>query len=451
MLVTVAVALAAPGAARANGRFPQSIDVHFKPGDDQVMALQVTFGLIVTTDGGAHWRWVCEEAVGFGGVYDPDYAFTSSGLLLATTTSADGLRLTRDFCNWSQAPAPLGNTFASQVEVGSDDTIFVAAAGGDDAQIYVSDDDGATIAPRSSPGVAGDWWESLTVAPSTSGATTRLYLTGFRLVSGLKQRMMFRSDDAATTWVPLPITDFAFGGEGADLQIAAVSPTDPDLVYARVFQANGMGIGDDIYRSVDAGQTWTRVFQSGDNVTAVVIRQSGQVVLATQQSGVHVSTDGVTFGTPVATTPAAYCMQEHGGVLYLCSNGFLPDEMALGTGATAGTWTPILAYKDIQDAVSCAEGTAEHDVCAVQRWCPTVCQIGFDDPDCVCVTPTIDAGPGCPAGQVLTDAGSCVAEPPKDSCCNVGGGPGGAALLAVLVALPLTRRRRRRATARDRR
>src|SRR5678815_2464803 len=76
----------AAGVAHANGRFPATIDVHFKPGDPDVIALQVTWGLITSTDGGATWHWSCEEAVGFGGIYDPDYAFTSTGLLLATTT-----------------------------------------------------------------------------------------------------------------------------------------------------------------------------------------------------------------------------------------------------------------------------------------------------------------------------------------------------------------------------
>src|SRR5438067_6045344 len=100
--------LLVPAIAHANGRFPQTVDVHFEPGDNNTIALAVSWGLITSTDGGATWRWNCEDAVGFAGVYDPDYAFTSTGLLLATTTSPDGMRMTRDRCTWTPAPAPLG-------------------------------------------------------------------------------------------------------------------------------------------------------------------------------------------------------------------------------------------------------------------------------------------------------------------------------------------------------
>ncbi len=429
----VVLAAAAP-AAHANGRFPQAIDVRFKPGDDQVYGLQATFGFLLTRDGGQSWRWLCEDAVGFGGVYDPDYAFTSTGLLLATTTSKFGLRLTRDYCSWDQAPAALNNTFVSQVEVSPDGTIFAAAADPADSQLYVSTDDGVSFTARSNPGQPGDWWETLDVAPSNPSV---VYLAGFRLTGQDKTFLLLRSDDAGASFTARPVTDFTFGGSGSDLQIAAVSPTDPDLLYARVFHASGVSIGDDIYRSTDGGASWTRVFQSGDDVTSVVFRSSGQIVLTTRLSGIHVSADGTTFGAAIASPPA-HCLRERGATLYLCSNGFIPDNLGLGTSTTTTGWVSQVVYASLDGALDCADGTVQHDVCEVQRWCGLVCQLAIDGyPECdpMCPGPAIDAMPSSDGADNVT--------PPGDDCCNVGGGPAGAALISVLVAVPLVWRRRR--------
>lgn len=416
------------GSAHANGRFPQAIDVRLHPTDDEVLGFQVTFGFLISQDGGDHWYWLCEEAVGFAGVYDPDYAFTPSGLLIATTTSAFGLRLTRDLCTWNQAPPALNNTFTSQVEVSPDGTIFVAASDPADSQIYVSTDDGASFTVRSNPGLAGDWWETLTIAPSNPQV---IYLAGFRFVDSVKERFLLRSDDAGVTWAPRPITDFQFGGNGADLQIVSIAPSDPELLYARVFHASGLTIGDDIYRSSDGGMTWTRVFQSKDDITAVVFRGDGTVVLATRSSGLHTSTDGVAFG-PAIGTLQAHCLRERDGTLFICSNGHQPDYMALGTSTTTDGFTPVFSFEEITGPWSCGAGTTQAEVCEAQRWCGLACQLGVNDqPQCQCLLP-IDAAPV---------AGDNDREPPK-GCCGAGERSSGAPALLVVVSLALRARRR---------
>jgi MYXO-CTERM domain-containing protein len=454
LVVAAALAAAAPE-ARANGRFPATIDVVFKPGDHTKMSLQVTWGLLQTEDEGASWHWMCEDAVGFGGVYDPDYAYTSTGKLFATTTSARGLAFTDDHCQWDGAPAPLGGvspaTFVSQVEYGPDGAVYAAAATINDSQIYVSHDDGASFQVLSNPGGGVDWWESMVIAPTLlAGNQTRIYLTGYTFISlpnsgPFKKRRMFRSDDSGASWTELSIVPFQFSHcLLPDLQIAAVSPTNPDLVFARVTKVNCLGIGDDIYRSPDKGATWTKVFSSGDNVLALVVRQSGQVVLGERLSGIHLSDDGgVTFGAAVPNSPEIDCMRERDdGVLFACGKNYAPENMALGTSTDAITWTPILTYTDVDDAYpGCPEGTTQHDVCYATRWCCVVNQFGIGDPACegICPTQVVppDAGPGGPA----PDAGP--SDPPdKPTCCSTGS-PSSALLLGILVALPLVRRRRR--------
>jgi hypothetical protein len=440
-LAAAALALA-PGVALGNGRFPATIDVHFKPGDPDVIALQATWGLITTFDGGDTWHWSCEEAVGFAGIYDPDYQFTSTGLLFATTTTADALRQTRDMCTWTPAAPPLGPDgatpakFVSQVAVGPTGAIFVATPYelAPEPQIYRSTDDGVSWTPLSRP-IAGtvDWWESMEIAPTLlAGSQTRIYATGYGFVGPDKVRYLVRSDNGGATWTDLGVDEFTFNHENADLQIAAISPTDPDLVFARVYRVNN-AIGDDIYRSDDAGVTWVRVFQSADDVTAVVVRESGQVVVTTGLSGVHVSADGgQTFGASIDDTKVQCLKERDDQLLFVCGVSFPPDNMGLGTGTTVGDWTSILTFADVTDAYECAGGTTQQDVCYDLRWCATACQFGITAPECSC---------GFDAGVVAPDAG--IDAPPGKTCCGTGD-PSSAALLALLVAAPLARRRKRR-------
>ncbi|MBL8611026.1 MAG: hypothetical protein JNL38_27030, partial [Myxococcales bacterium] len=66
--------------AAANGRFPRAQTILAAPGSDgTVLYLRATFGLLVSRDAGKTWRWVCEEAMGFSGTWDPPVAVTKGG------------------------------------------------------------------------------------------------------------------------------------------------------------------------------------------------------------------------------------------------------------------------------------------------------------------------------------------------------------------------------------
>src|SRR5262245_37707256 len=85
----VAVAMLALGltqrGALANGRFPAAGQVGIDPGDARHVVLRTTYGLIQTTDSGSSWRWICEQAIGYGGTEDPAMAVTGDGTVLAGT------------------------------------------------------------------------------------------------------------------------------------------------------------------------------------------------------------------------------------------------------------------------------------------------------------------------------------------------------------------------------
>lgn len=99
-------------AASANGRDPYTSTINFQRGNDQHIIAGMTFGAVISEVGGATWHWMCERTIGYGGMYDPDYVYTSSGAIFATTF--DGLKVMRDGCSFVATPPSM--TFVSKVE-----------------------------------------------------------------------------------------------------------------------------------------------------------------------------------------------------------------------------------------------------------------------------------------------------------------------------------------------
>src|SRR5262245_37842212 len=122
-LACVALAAAAHP-AWANGRPPSTSSIAFRPGHDSDVAAGLTFGLLISHDAGATWAWICETAVGYGGTYDPHYAFSTSGALFASTF--DGLKVARDSCTFSGTSS--GTAFVATELFGPDNALYVAAS-----------------------------------------------------------------------------------------------------------------------------------------------------------------------------------------------------------------------------------------------------------------------------------------------------------------------------------
>jgi photosystem II stability/assembly factor-like uncharacterized protein len=433
--------VAGPRAADANGRFPRTVKLVSRPGHPQEMALGVTFGLLVTRDGGQHWQWMCESAIGFEGTFDPDYEVTPAGTMLATTF--DGTRITRDGgCHWDLAPAPLGDKYMSVLAVGGDGAVYAASPDANDPTIYKSTDDAVSFAPTGAVGMRGDWWSSIEVAP---GDPRRIYLAGFRgMGAEPRQRILFRSTDGGQSWTQLPTT-MLIGTDVSELQIAAISPLDPDRVLMRMTLTAGtlqetLYLSEDAGTDAPAGPTWTKVMELADLIPGVVVRRDRSVWVATQAHGLHRSTDGGRTFTPVGVEYDARCLTEReDGVLFLCANDLPPDERALASSTTgaAGTWTPRLRFADIAAPLACEVGTVQRDDCQAIVWCGIKQQLGITSDVVECLDPS-DAG---------VDAGTT--GPPGKTCCDTGGAPPVLELSVVLIGLwPGWRRRRAQRTRR---
>jgi hypothetical protein len=424
--------LASVAPARGNGRFPASSSLDFQPGRPDHIAVGVTFGLLVSRDGGATWRWDCEAAIGFEGTYDPIYLWSPSGALFASTFN--GLKVARDPCGWQAVPGPVGAADVTALAIGGDGAIWAAVSDlASGTALYRSDDDGRRFTASALPGQVGDVWHSIAVAPDDP---RRIYVTGRRMMAGAPTRVLYRSTDGGASWVEMP-TDALVGAAASELFLAAIDPRAPDHVYALVTDV-GPGLRTALYRTTDAGAalpagpTWTRVLEVPTRITGVVVRTTGEVLAITPAMGLYRSADGgASFALVPGVTLDGRCLRERAdGTLWMCTNNLPPDRATLHVATEPTTWSPRLAFAGLTGPTRCPGGTVQRDTCEATLWCGLRDNLAIVADDTGCVPPP-DAGPDAPGAT--GGAGGC---------CGVGDRPGGE---LALVVLGLARRRRQRA------
>ncbi|MEO8700891.1 MAG: sialidase family protein [Kofleriaceae bacterium] len=417
IVAIIALGLAA-GVVHANGRPPLTNGVVFRPGDSETLYVRSTFGLLISSDAGCTFRWVCEQCIGYGGTFDPKYAVASDGTIFATTFT--GLRVSRDGgCSFTTAtaelavgdPGRIADVSVEALDIGPTGEVWVATAdSGKPNNVYRSTDNGVTFAPRGmlSPTI---WWRSVAVAPSNP---LRVYVTGYEVTSSAAPiTHVYRTDDGGETW-----TELAVGSLAPILLVAAVDPLDPGTVFLR---SGATSAGDRLYRSSDAGATFTEVLVTTEPIHDVLIASAATVLVATEAGTLFRSdTAGAAFA-PVAGAPRVGCLGKRpDGTLLTCAANWEPDFMAVGTSSDATHWDPLFRFSQLAGPLVCPAGTQGHETCE-QLW------PGLDEQFGV-------VGPACGA----TPDG---AEPSSGGCCEAGG-PAPIGLAMMTFALMIVRRRR---------
>src|SRR5262245_31828515 len=201
----LAVLASLASGAGANGRPPVSNGIYFRPQDARSIYVRSTFGLLVSFDEGCSFRWVCEQAIGYGGQFDPKYAVATDGTIFATTFT--GLRVSRDGgCTWATAtsekpagdPGRIAGIWVDALDIAPNDQVWVATAeSGRPNNVYRSTDGGQTFEPRNLLSQM-IWWKSVQVAPTNA---QRVYVTGYQVASPTSAHFL-RSDDAGGQWQP---------------------------------------------------------------------------------------------------------------------------------------------------------------------------------------------------------------------------------------------------------
>ncbi len=448
--VSLLAASAAP--ALANGRPAGTSTINFKQGDEQKIAAGMTFGMVESEDGGQTWHWMCEAAIRYGGMYDPDYAYTSSGALFATTF--DGALVRRDTCNFNPSSFGMG-VFVSALAQGPDGAVYFGLAqpanpttsDPGDAKIYKSTDNGMTFPVSASIGQVNDWWSSIEVAPSDP---QRVYVTGYRLVGAGRTFLLFRSDNGGTSYTPMGMTGLT-PSANSTIDIVGISKTNPDLVFARVTFLQEGAISDGIFRSTNGGQTWEKIVEK-DAEIAFAIRANGDFVIGTKAYGVSVARNpgaGAVTWQDLAGSPHVNCLVENAaGELWACTQNFgspgtMSDDAGIMKTTDLATWTKVLRYQEIAGPLECPAGTLQEDSCVladpqthISQWC-TIRQMFGIPADPTCCPAVVDGEVKACLGNGDGPVGN------KPGCCDNSAASGPTGMLSILVVGGILLRRRK--------
>ena len=170
---------------------------------------------------------------------------------------------------------------------------------------------------------------------------------------------VWRSDDAGRTWRQLtrpqpPSGEFEVPGAlfGPHVHSIAVSPVDPDLVFAAGRAGQFAASRDGLYRSVDGGATWNLVLQAAVSQVAFAPDDSSLVFAAAGGDGVAVSADaGVKWtvhGVSGVAHHVAAAPQEAPGVRWVYAAG----ENRIFASANGGvSWRSDAGAADVRTAL----------------------------------------------------------------------------------------------------
>jgi hypothetical protein len=349
---TILIAVALAGAtAHADDAFPDELQV-FAPADQpDVLVVATNFGLVETTDRGAHWGLVCEAAVS-GTRTTQQYQRGPQGTLYGLT-AATVSRSTDQGCTWTGAGVDPANVrtardFFPDPTRGSGRVAALSVGGPSGARgaYYLSTDDGATFAP-----VVSDVDADLVGVEFSASQPGSLWLTGARYPPDAGARLPFVRFATSPTG---PFTEHLHAElAGAFPFLAQVDPADATVAYLRLLDP---AANDKLARCDQAGATCTVLLALGDELSAFVKASDGTLYAGTRNNLLYRQRPGEATFTALPG-PAIRCLGERAGVLYACGDDAL-DGFALGASTDHGEhFVPVLRFEDIQGPLQCVEAT----------------------------------------------------------------------------------------------
>lgn len=361
--------------ARANGRFPASNGVVFSPGNEDVVLVRATFGLLVTKDRGRSWSWICERAIGFSGPEDPSYVVTRSGAIVAGLF--DGLRVSRDGgCSWE--PVKTDATVFVDVTSRADGAVIALASSYDrhgdggslyKTQLWISKDDArsfAPLGPRFDPSLLA---ETVEVAP---GDPSRIYVSAVRGADATREGVLLVSRDAGSHWTEHPAK---LGEKELAPFIAAVDPKRADRVYVRTSASPENPTR--LLVTDDAGKSYRTLLGAKGALLGFALAPDGATVHAGgPDDGLFTGAADARELSPMSKLKVQ-CLARAGEVLWACSSE--ASGFVVGTSPAGAAWfEPRLHLRDIAGLLACGAGTAVAKECGVD-WRKLRTDLGIND------------------------------------------------------------------------
>lgn len=388
-------------AADANGRYPSA--QFFVVGEgahrDRI-ALVTTFGLVTSVDGGRSWNWVCEDAVGYTGQYDPAIAVTSNGTLVSSLP--DGLSRTSDgdWCNWSRPSSFPTEPVSDVASVGS--TIVASVSPPAAPQFVVrSEDHGATWTRRWQR--AEFYAHTIDLAPSD---LDRVYTTGW--VRGAFAAL-FRSNDGGG--------DFVEATRAFDnAYIAFISWVDPASADTLLLRADLDPMGTLLMRSDDGGGSFRTILRTSSSMVAAAATRGTRTIWASSTAlaeRIKRSDDGGETWVDTASNLRPRSLRFVNETLYATANEMTSGLSFACSRDRGESWTPMLVLNQLRGPEACPEGSSVRTRCA-PLWDAMRAQLAMIARPPVGPTGTCDGD----AGPAPTDAASSDAAQQSDSATD---------------------------------
>jgi photosystem II stability/assembly factor-like uncharacterized protein len=332
----------------ANGAFPDEFSIHFPLSSPHTILLGANFGLLVSDDDGATWRYSCEPYVTTGSSaalssYNVGYyQVTVDGAVLA-----DSINLTRSAdlgCSWPTSNVPnvppnyLSDIFASQGEA---PLVFGIVTGLSSSSIVLSLDGGETFGEAvytTSALLTGV--EAAQSQPSVAYAS--------EISSGGDVATLLRSDDSGQTWTPF---DMAIA-QNAQPSIVAIDPVDENTVYLRVTT----GLTDSIVVTHDGGMTFQAILTIHDNFRAFLRAGDGTLYAGTINGAFYVLPPGAQQ-FEMHQGPHLRCLGQRPGTsrVYACAD-FLLDGFSVGYSDDGGsTFQKLMSFTELLGPLTCPQ------------------------------------------------------------------------------------------------
>lgn len=346
--------------ARANGALPTTIQVLLPPAAPSTIIESTTFGLLISDDEGASWRWTCEHDVSAGAKSYQLGAATSPQLFGLAT---GGIVRTDDLgCTWSLV---MDLSSAFPVDYFPDPTApdhLLALGILKDGQRTFGVIDLSANGPQGQPGQVlyrAPMGDELTTVEIARSHPQTIYTT-IHSPQGMTPARVARSDDAGATWTVVNTQNAP-----RQMGIVAVDPTDPETIFFRVLADDG----DQLAISRDGGKTLAIPLAPKLIMSAFVRLANGHILAGWQsiESGfIYRSVDGGASFTLLPTPIYPRSFNERAGKLYAATD-HIRDKYDLAVSTDEGTtWTKVMAFEDVGTTAACLrEGPTCWGTCAV--------------------------------------------------------------------------------------
>jgi len=381
----IALAILVSSGARADGAFPAGMSVLLPAGAPQRILLGTTFGLVLSEDAGATFRYVCEPYVTGAGASVLIYQAASNGEIVAA--HQDALSLSTDLgCSWTRAsglaPLVVVDAFIDPANPSSVLALAWPAAAG--ASLLASADGGRSFGPAllasGTPPVHAD--ERLVSVEIGSSAPV-IYVTTFAFPSASSpagSAALLRSADGGASW-----TRFELGvGPSVQVKIAQVDPADANTLYLLV----STGAADEIRMALDGGATILPLLAPGIPIGGFVRASDGTLYAGTGNGDFYVRRAGAGPSFERFRGPHLRCLGERAGRVYACGDS-AADGYDLATSDDHGlSFQKLLTFTQLLGPATCpaVQSACAADYAALQRTLAVV-PVG----SCSCGQPSGDA------------------------------------------------------------